>query len=276
MNLTARRPADIPTFIANLKLKRYGDLVMIIASRTLKTRYRGSVLGVYWSLSLPLIMTAVYSLIFGVSFAKDPYYNGSIVDYVLACFTGLVVINFFSVTSTQALMSIVGSGSLLNKIKIPVSVFPISIVFANLFQLVVGALPVLLIVSVVTSHSLLNAAALFVPLIALVMVTTGFSLLASGLFVYFRDVPHLYEVVVFILWITSPIFYPPDVVPAVIRPYMELNPLVSVMNSVRQISLSGAWPDIHMMGLALISGAIVLVVGALFFLTIKSDFMDLV
>jgi len=276
VNLTARRPADIPTFIANLKLKRYGDLVMIIASRTLKTRYRGSVLGVYWSLSLPLIMTAVYSLIFGVSFAKDPYYNGSIVDYVLACFTGLVVINFFSVTSTQALMSIVGSGSLLNKIKIPVSVFPISIVFANLFQLVVGALPVLLIVSVVTSHSLLNAAALFVPLIALVMVTTGFSLLASGLFVYFRDVPHLYEVVVFILWITSPIFYPPDVVPAVIRPYMELNPLVSVMNSVRQISLSGAWPDIHMMGLALISGAIVLVVGALFFLTIKSDFMDLV
>ena len=276
MNLTARRPADIPTYIANLKLKRYGDLVMIIASRTLKTRYRGSVLGVYWSLSLPLIMTAVYSLIFGVSFAKDPYYNGSIVDYVLACFTGLVVINFFSVTSTQALMSIVGSGSLLNKIKIPVSVFPISIVFANLFQLVVGALPVLLIVSVVTSHSLLNAAALFVPLIALVMVTTGFSLLASGLFVYFRDVPHLYEVVVFILWITSPIFYPPDVVPAVIRPYMELNPLVSVMNSVRQISLSGAWPDIHMMGLALISGAIVLVVGALFFLTIKSDFMDLV
>jgi len=276
VNLTARRPADIPTYIANLKLKRYRDLVMIIASRTLKTRYRGSVLGVYWSLSLPLIMTAVYSLIFGVSFAKDPYYNGSIVDYVLACFTGLVVINFFSVTSTQALMSIVGSGSLLNKIKIPVSVFPISIVFANLFQLVVGALPVLLIVSVVTSHSLLNAAALFVPLIALVMVTTGFSLLASGLFVYFRDVPHLYEVVVFILWITSPIFYPPDVVPAVIRPYMELNPLVSVMNSVRQISLSGAWPDIHMMGLALISGAIVLVVGALFFLTIKSDFMDLV
>jgi len=276
VNLTARRPADIPTYIANLKLKRYRDLVMIIASRTLKTRYRGSVLGVYWSLSLPLIMTAVYSLIFGVSFAKDPYYNGSIVDYVLACFTGLVVINFFSVTSTQALMSIVGSGSLLNKIKIPVSVFPISIVFANLFQLVVGALPVLLIVSVVTSHSLLNAAALFVPLIALVMVTTGFSLLASGLFVYFRDVPHLYEVVVFILWITSPIFYPPDVVPAVIRPYMELNPLVSVMNSVRQISLSGAWPDINMMGLALISGAIVLVVGALFFLTIKSDFMDLV
>lgn len=276
MNLTARRPADFPTFIADLKLKRYVDLVMIIASRTLKTRYRGSVLGVYWSLSLPLIMTAVYALIFGVSFSKNPYYNGSIVDYILACFTGLVVINFFSATSTQALTSIVGSGSLLNKIKIPVSVFPISIVFANLFQLVVGALPVLLIVSVVTSHSLLNAAALFVPLVALVMVTTGFSLLTSGLFVYFRDVPHLYEVVVFILWITSPIFYPPNVVPAVIRPYIELNPLVSVMNSVRQISLSGARPDVHMMGLALVSGTIVLVVGALFFLTIKSDFMDLV
>jgi lipopolysaccharide transport system permease protein len=276
VNLTARRAADIPTFIADLRLSRYVDLVTIVASRTLKTRYRGSVLGVYWSLSLPLIMTAVYSLIFGVSFSKHPYYNGSIMNYVLACFTGLVVINFFSATSSQALTSIVGSGSLLNKIRIPVSVFPISIVCANVFQLIVGALPVLLIVTLVTSHSPLNAIALFVPIVALIMIATGFSLLTSGLFVYFRDVPHLYEVVVFILWITSPIFYPPDVVPAVVRPYIALNPLVAVMDSVRQISLSGAFPDIHQMALAMLSGVIVLVVGALFFLTIKADFMDLV
>lgn len=221
-------------------------------------------------------MTAVYSLIFGVNFSKDAYYHGSIVDYILACFTGLIVINFFSATTTQALTSIVGSGALLNKIKIPVSVFPISIVCANIFQLLVGALPVLLIVTLITSHSPLNMLALFVPIIALVMIATGFSLLASGLFVYFRDVPHLYEVVVFILWMTSPIFYPPDVVPAVIRPYIGLNPLVSVMNSVREIALSGSLPDLHLMGLAVLSGLIVLIVGALFFLTIKSDFMDLV
>lgn len=276
MNITARRPFDVPTFIADLRLSRYVDLVTIIASRTLKTRYRGSVLGVYWSLSLPLIMTGVYSLIFGVNFSKDAYYHGSIVDYVLACFTGLVVINFFSASTTQALTSIVGSGGLLNKICIPVSVFPISIVCANIFQLLVGALPVLLIVTLVTSHSILNAVALFVPIVALIMIATGFSLLASGLFVYFRDVPHLYEVVVFVLWMTSPIFYPPDVVPMVIRPYIELNPLVAVMNSVREIALSGSLPDVHLMGLALLSGIIALVVGALFFLTIKADFMDLV
>jgi len=276
VNITARRPADLPTFIADLRLQRYVDLVTIVASRTLKTRYRGSVLGVYWSLSLPLIMTAVYSMVFGTAFSKNQYYNGSILNYVLACFTGLVVINFFSATTTQALTSIVGSGALLNKIRIPVSVFPISIVAANVFQLLVGALPVLVIVTFVTSHSALNAIALLIPLLALIMVSTGFSLLASGLFVYFRDVPHIYEVVVFILWITSPIFYPPDVVPALIRPYTELNPLVSVMNSVRQISLSGTPPDVHMILLALVSGGVALVVGALFFLTIKADFMDLV
>jgi len=276
VNISVRRPIDVPRFIADLRLPRYIDLVTIVASRTLKTRYRGSVLGVYWSLSLPLIMTAVYSLIFGTAFSKNPYYGGSILNYVLACFTGLVVINFFSATTTQALTSIVGSGTLLNKIRIPVSVFPISIVCANIFQLLVGALPVLLIVTLVISHSLLNAIALLIPLFALIMVSTGFSLLASGLFVYFRDVPHLYEVVVFILWITSPIFYPPDVVPSIIRPYIELNPLVAVMNSVRQISLSGAFPDLHLLLLAVISGVVVLVVGALFFLTIKADFMDLV
>lgn len=276
MNITARRPVDIPAFIHDLQLRRYRDLVVIVASRMLKTRYRGSVLGVYWSLSLPLMMTAVYSLVFGTNFSKDAYYHGSIVDYILACFTGLVVLNFFSTTTSQALTSIVGSGGLLNKIRIPVSIFPISIVCANIFQLIVGALPVLFVVTLVTSHSLINAFALLVPFFALVMVATGFSLLTSGLFVYFRDVPHLYEMVVFVLWITSPIFYPPDVVPVQIRQYVEFNPLVSIMNSVREISLSGAAPDVHLMGLALLSGAIALIVGAVFFLTIKADFMDLV
>lgn len=276
MNLAARQPIVMPAFIANLQLSRYVDLVTIVASRNLKTRYRGSVLGVYWSLSLPLVMTAVYSLIFGVRFSADAYYHGSLFNYILACFTGLVVINFFSATTTQALTSIVGSGSLLNKIRIPVSVFPISVVSANIFQLLVGVFPVLIIVTLATSHSVINVLALLVPLFALVLVAVGFSLLTSGLFVHFRDLPHLYEVVVFILWITSPVFYPPSVIPQVAKPFIDLNPLVAVMNSVRQVALSGNFPDYRLILLALIAGVISAIVGALFFLTLKSDFMDLV
>ena len=74
-------------------MERYLDLVRILSSRTLKTRYRGSILGVYWSLSNPLLMTGIYSAIFGTAFSA--YYGHSVLRYVLATFTGLAVLNIF-------------------------------------------------------------------------------------------------------------------------------------------------------------------------------------
>ena len=106
-------------------LQHYLELLQVLVGRNLKVRYRGSFLGIYWSLLNPLIMTGLYTAIFGATFAK--YYNDSIVNYVLAALTGLIVINFFSASTMQALTSVVGNGALLNKIRLPVSVFPVSI-----------------------------------------------------------------------------------------------------------------------------------------------------
>src|SRR5579875_488614 len=111
-------------------MRRYFELITTIAERNIKARYRGSVLGVFWSLSNPLIMAGVYTLVFGTAFM--PYFGGSLVNYALACFTGLVVITFFSQASGQALQSVVSNGSLVNKVRVPLSVFPIATVAANL------------------------------------------------------------------------------------------------------------------------------------------------
>ncbi|MFM6136233.1 MAG: ABC transporter permease, partial [Sphaerospermopsis kisseleviana] len=98
-----------------VQVQRYWELLHVLVVRTLKVRYRGSILGVYWSLLNPLIMTGLYTAIFGATFAS--YYDNSILNYVLAAFTGLVVINFFSASTSQALASVVGNGALLNKIR---------------------------------------------------------------------------------------------------------------------------------------------------------------
>ena len=127
------------------KARHYLELLHVLVSRTLKVRYRGSFLGIYWSLLNPLIMTGLYTAIFGATFAK--YYGGSILNYVLAALTGLIVINFFSASTSQALSSVVGNGALLNKIRLPVSVFPISMITANIFQFVMGTFPLLAIVA---------------------------------------------------------------------------------------------------------------------------------
>ena len=135
-------------------LQHYLELLQVLVGRNLKVRYRGSFLGIYWSLLNPLIMTGLYTAIFWATFAK--YYNDSIVNYVLAALTGLIVINFFSASTMQALTSVVGNGALLNKIRLPVSVFPVSMITANVFQFLMGAYPLLAIVALIKSHNLLT------------------------------------------------------------------------------------------------------------------------
>ena len=127
--------------------KRYWELVSVLASREIKVRYRGSFLGVYWSIFNPLMMTGLYAVIFGAAFKK--YYHDSLWEYILAAFTGLAVIHFYGGSTAQALSSIVSNGSLLNKVKLPVTVFPVSIIIANIFQLIVGMLPLLIIVTII-------------------------------------------------------------------------------------------------------------------------------
>ncbi len=252
---------------------RYAEIVQALASRNLATRYRGSVLGIYWSLSNPIIMTGVYSAIFGSAFAA--YYDHSLLTYAVSCFCGLALLNFFSQATGQALSSIVANGALLNKLRLPVSVFPVSIVFANAFQLLIGILPFLAIVTLITSHSLLNVVALVAPMAGLTMLALGFALIISALYVFFRDLQYLYELFIFVLFLTSPIFYPIEVVPAQVRRFVEFNPLAAMVSSVRDIAISGRLPHLHLMAVSLVSGFVSLAVGVAVFSSMKKEFMDL-
>lgn len=255
------------------EFQHYWELLQVLVSRNLKVRYRGSILGVYWSLLNPLLMTGVYTAIFGTAFAA--YYGNSLLNYVLAVFTGLVVINFFSACTTQALWSVVSNGALLNKISLPTSVFPTSMVAANVFQFIVGVLPLLVIMTLINSRSLLNVLVLFLPLISLALVCLGIGLLTSSLFVFFRDLPYFYELTVFVLWLSSPIFYPAAIVPASVRSFLILNPLLPVIESIRQITLSGMHPDFHLIAQALLTGIIFWAIGFSCFRAWRHSFMDL-
>lgn len=255
------------------QLRRYWELLHVLVSRNLKVRYRGSFLGVYWSLLNPLIMTGLYTAIFGAAFAS--YYGNSILNYVLAAFTGLVVINFFSASTSQALASVVGNGALLNKIRLPVSIFPVSMIAANLFQFLIGVLPLLAIMTFINSKSIVNVLALLLPLFSLALVSTGVGFLVSALYVFFRDLPYFYELVVFILGIGTPVFYPAAIVPKQVKPFLDVNPLSPIIESIRQIALSGTLPNFNLIWGSLLSGLIMLSLGIICFHSLRPKFMDL-
>lgn len=257
----------------SIQLQWYWDLFYVLVRRNLKKRYRGSFLGIYWSLLNPLIMTGLYTAILGSAFSS--YYNNSILNYVLAAFTGLVVINFFSSSTTQALSSVVENGAIVNKISLPLFIFPASSIGANIFQLLLGVFPLLAIVTAILSQNLINIVALTLPLLALILVCLGMGLIMSALYIFFRDLPYFYELFTFLLWISSPIFYPPDIVPETVRDFLVLNPLLPIIESIRQISLSGELPAVNLIFHALISGLIILTLGWVTFRFWQNQFMDL-
>ena len=255
------------------KVQRYEDLLRVLVRRNLKVRYRGSFLGAYWSLLNPLMMTGLYAAIFGRAFAS--YYDGSLLKYILAAFTGLIVINFFSASTTQALTSVVANGALLNKVQLPASIFPVSVLTANVVQFAISSLPLLMLVTLITSGNPLLMLLLLVPIFSLVLVCTGIGFLTSALYVFFRDLPYFYELLVFVLWLSSPIFYPEGIVPENLKPFLALNPLFPIIASIRHIAVLGQLPDLHLLMGSLLNGMIMLGLGLGCFRWWRSQFMDL-
>jgi ABC-type polysaccharide/polyol phosphate export permease len=255
-------------------LGRLGDLIRITAFRTLKVRYRGTALGILWSFMNPVLMTAVYTAIFGTAFSR--YYDGSVARYVLSAFVGLVVVTFFVNATSEALGTIVANGQLLNKIAVPPVIFPIASVVSNLFQHAVTTFPIVFVVSILITHDPVRVALVPVVLLAVVMLVTGLSLALSALYVFFRDLPHLWSIVGFILWLTSPLFYPIEFVPASVRPYYDLNPIGAAITALREVALTRGPLHPAPILFALSAGAGALVLGAAFFRATRRDFMDLI
>ena len=265
--------ASISKNLRSSRFQWYWELFYVLMRRNLKRRYRGSFLGIYWSLLNPLIMTGLYTTILGSAFAQ--YYNNSILNYVLAAFTGLVVINFFSSSTFQALVSVVDNGALVNKIRLPLFIFPASSIGANIFQLMMGVFPLLAIITAISARNIVNIVALIFPIFSLVLVCLGIGLAMSSLYVFFRDLPYFYELFTFLLWISSPVFYPVDIVPEKVRSILAVNPLIPIIESIRQISLSGDIPAINLIFHALLSGLIILTLGWIAFRFCQNQFMDL-
>jgi ABC-type polysaccharide/polyol phosphate export permease len=120
-----------------------------------------------------------------------------------------------------------------------------------------------------------NVFALVFPSIALVLVSVGIGFITSSLYVFFRDLPYFYELIVSVLFISSPVFYPPAIVPAPIQPFLKLNPLSSIIESLRQISLSGTSPNFNLIASSLLSAVIILLLGWVCFKLWRHQFMDL-
>src|SRR5271157_3141277 len=184
-----------------MSLYDYRELIKNLVISDLKVKYANSILGFAWSMLNPLLMMLVLYVVFSNFFGS----GGSFILYIL---TGLLVWRFFSIGTTSALASIVGKPSLVTKIYIPREILPLSSTLSSLISSILEfcvLVPLLFIFGVNISLTIL----LFPVLLALFfLIVYGFALILSSLYVYFRDLNNIWDVLMQVGFFACPIMYP--------------------------------------------------------------------
>ncbi|MFR3734957.1 MAG: ABC transporter permease [Collinsella bouchesdurhonensis] len=235
-----------------------------LVSKDFKIKYRRSFLGVAWSVLNPLLMMIVMAIVFTTIFAQGR--NGSITPemYPLYLIVGNVTFAVMSDSTSQALSSIIQASSLLKKVKVHRFVFPVQKVLFSLvnfaFSLIAVAIVMLWFRVVPTWHLLL----LPVCLILLMFFCMGVGLLLSAATVFFRDVMHLWSVVLTAWTYFTPIFWTTDYIlkmPHILRVLMYANPMYNYLQFMRDIFLFQTCPTPLEFGLCVAWAVIAMAIG---------------
>ena len=252
-------------------------LIKALVAREVVGRYRGSVLGVLWSLFHPLLMLAVYSFVFSVVF-KARWQGGSDskVEFALVLFAGLIVFNLFAECINRAPGLILGNVNYVKKVVFPLEVLPWVSMGAACFHALVSLGVWFVFRLVFLGPPPLTV--LWLPVLALpiLLVTIGLSWLLASVSVYLRDVGQITSVVTSVLMFLSPIFYPVSALPPRFQAVMHLNPLTPAIESVRDALMWGRSPDLVQLALYLVASAFIAWGGFAWFQKTRRGFADVV
>ena len=221
--------------LANLRqLIRYRGLIQTLVTRELKARYRGSVLGFFWSFINPLLLLTVYTIVFSVVL---PGFRGVEVEpYALFLFCGLLPWTWFSSALLESANSLIAGGNLIKKVLFPAEILPIVAVLSNMFHFFF-ALPILALFLVFYARPINLIELAWFPVVVLVqlMLTLGLGLVLSAMTVHFRDLRDLLGNLLTLWFFSTPIIYPMAMVPAGGKFIMDLNPFTHLAISYQEV-----------------------------------------
>jgi ABC-type polysaccharide/polyol phosphate export permease len=261
---SASRPGPlVEEFFALLK---YRELLRQFVARSIKTRYKRSVLGVLWTLLNPLLTMIVLTVVFSQVF------RFAVENYAVYVLCGLVIWNFYSSVTSGAMGDMLWSGSLLGRIYVPKSVFAVSAVGTGLVNLLLSLIPVFLIALILGVK--ITPAVLVMPFAILILAVfaLGMGLLLSTAAVFFADMEPVYNVALTIWMYATPIIYPLEALPEQIRWVMLFNPLYYMVSLFRDPLYLGTVPELSTWLISAGFALFALIVGGLIFTARASEY----
>ena len=222
-----------------LGIVRYRELLRNLVLRDTKLKYRGSVFGFFWSLANPLLMVFTYTVAFRyILGVRTP-------GFIFNLLLGILSWTFFANSALMSTGSVVEAGALIKSVAFPRAILPVATVLFNLVQFLLTITVFLPIALLVFGFAPTPAVLLFPALLALqILFTIGVALALATLTAFFRDVRHLMEIGIGILFWTTPILYSYDRLPELLRLPILLSPMSSFIVAYQQIFSQGRVPDL--------------------------------
>lgn len=244
------------------------DLILELVARNIKIIYKGSVIGIAWSLIHPLAQLLIYYFLFQKVIALK------INRYSLFTFCGLIVWNWFLTSVSQGAVVIVASRELIRQPNFKLSILPIVTVLTNGINFVLSLVVlffVLILTGTVPGISLVG-----LPMVIAIqfVLTTGIVYFLAAMNVVFRDTQHLVTVILQMFFFITPIFYDISSVPVQYRAFYSLNPMTHIISAYRTIIMTGAFPEWSPLFVISIFSVILLWIGLLFFQHMSCRFID--
>lgn len=253
------------THIENLI--KYKDLFYELVKKDIKLKYRNSYLGILWSMLNPLLMMIVLTIIFSAIFKNNIEYFPV---YVL---TGRLIYMFFSESTNFALDSIINNANLIRKVYVPKYFFPLSRVCSSFIVNIVSIIPIFIVMLVLGMKITWHLPLMVIPVVLLFIFTMGAGLILSTINVFFRDIKHLYSVILTLIMYSMAIFYPIEIIPESYRFIFELNPLYVYLSIFRDVIMNQVLPDAMDLGLSFIYAIISFSVGLYIFYKKQDKFI---
>ena len=216
------------------RLLRYRGLIQSLVARELKARYRGSVLGFFWSFINPLLLLLVYWFVFSVVLPGIRPID--VQPYALFMFCGLLPWTWFSSSVLEASNALIMGGNLIKKVLFPAEVLPFVTVFANMIHFFLG-LPIIAAALVYFEVPINWLDLLWLPVIVLVQLifTLGLALIVAPLTVHFRDLKDILGNLMTFWFFATPIIYPMSLAPAGGKWLLDLNPFTHLAISYQEV-----------------------------------------
>ncbi len=256
-------------------LWRNRALILDLVRRDVVGRYRGSMMGILWSLFHPILMLTVYTFVFSVVLnMRWSDRVDSRPEFALVLFAGLMVFNLFAECVNRAPGLILGNVNYVKKVVFPLEILPVVALGSALFHLLISIVVWLAFHSIFFGWPALTQLWLPILLIPVILITVGAAWILASLGVYLRDVGQVTGVATTAMMFLSPIFYPLAAVPESFRGIYRLNPLSPAIEQIRDAMIWGRAPVLFDLCLHLALAAAFACFGFAWFQKTRKGFAD--